>query len=549
MKLISACLFLTVCSVMTGYAETAKPIDKAPTDAKAMADKQDKKPLKVYILAGQSNATGMVKTRTLEHIKMFPATAEEFKDLFDKDGKPVVLDDVYVSQWKGKANGKLTTGYGGGKVGDMFGPEFAFGIYMHKKLQEPFLIIKTSEGGKDLNFHFRPPSANEWTPPEGHPDLIKKEDVKLPPLPIPEKLDLQADWTPEKPYALKKKHMGLDGFKGAEIGKMNGISPIYVLFAPRDKIKGDPFQVGDLILGVDGSGLREDPIQQWRDAFYSSRSSKGDWMIKITRWRKGKIETFDFDICDTIEGGRAKLPEYLAEQEKERIERKKQCGGYYRDMIAHVKMVLGDIKSAYPGYDEKAGYEIAGFLWLQGWNDMINEGVYPNRDEPRGYEQYSWLLEHFIRDVRKDLNVPNMPFVIGVLGVDGIDDPPTGFRGQFQQAMAAPASNPEFKGTVAAVQLGKYWDHELAALVDKAGKLKEKNNDFKYKDGLTGDALKKACADYRATQITPKEEEILSKAVSEGGFHYLGSAKIMCGMGKGFSEAMLKFEEKAPEGK
>ena len=501
------------------------------------------KPLKVYILAGQSNATGMVKTNTFAHIKMFPKTAEEFKDLFDKDGNPVVLDDVYVSQWKGKENGKLAPVYGGGK-GVRLGPDYPFGIYMHKKMQEPFLIIKTSEGGKDLNFHFRPPSAGEWTPPEGHPDLIKKEDVKLAPLPIPEKLDLKADWTPEKPYALSRRHMGLDGFKGAVIGKMNGISPLNVLSAPADKIKGEPFQKGDLILGVDGSGLRDDPVSQWRDAFYGSRSSKGDWMINVTRWRKGKIETFNFDICDTIEGGRAKLPAYLAALEKERIEKTKECGGYYRDMIAHVKKVLGDIKSAYPGYDEKAGYEIAGFVWFQGWNDMINEGVYPNRDEPRGYEQYTWLLEHFIRDVRKDLNVPNMPFVIGVMGVDGIDDPPTCFRGHLQQAMAAPAANPEFKGTVAAVHTGKYWDHELAALVEKSGKLKEKMNDFKYKDGLTGDTLKKACADYRATQITPKEEEILSKGVSDGGFHYLGSAKIMCGIGKGFAEAMIKLEEK-----
>ena len=33
------------------------------------------KPLKVYLLAGQSNATGIVKNSTLEHIKIFPDTA------------------------------------------------------------------------------------------------------------------------------------------------------------------------------------------------------------------------------------------------------------------------------------------------------------------------------------------------------------------------------------------------------------------------------------------------------------------------------------------
>ncbi len=35
------------------------------------------KPLKIYLMAGQSNMTGMVKTSTMEHIKMFPDTARE----------------------------------------------------------------------------------------------------------------------------------------------------------------------------------------------------------------------------------------------------------------------------------------------------------------------------------------------------------------------------------------------------------------------------------------------------------------------------------------
>jgi hypothetical protein len=502
------------------------------------ADGARGRPLKVFVLAGQSNATGMVKTNTFEHIKMFPGTAEQFKDLFNADGSPVVLDDVYVSQWMGKESGKLAPRYGGGKTGNAFGSEYAFGIYLHKKLQEPFLIIKTGLGGQSLNFDFRPPSAVKWTPPEGHPDLVKKEkeEVKMPVLPIPEKLDLAADWTPAKPWALKKKHMGVDGFKGAEIGKTNGVSPIYVLFAP--KIKGEPFQVGDLILGVDGSGLRDDPIEHWRSAFHSSRANDGDWMIKVTRWRKGKIETFDFDICDTIPGGRAKLAEYLAAQEKAGLDyEKNEKGLMYRNMIDHAKKVLADIKSVYPEYDAKAGYELAGFIWFQGWNDMIDGGTYPNNDKPRGYEQYTWLLEHLIKDVRKDLNAPNMPAIIAVMGIGGVQT--EGKMGHFQQAQAAVADIPEFKGNVVAVQTGKYWDHELEALVEKSSKVEQKKSELQYKDGLTGAALQKAYAEYRAANMTPKEEEILKKGVSDGGFHYLGSAKIMCGIGKGFAEAML----------
>jgi hypothetical protein len=501
------------------------------------------KPLKVYILAGQSNATGMSRIRTLEHIKMFPDTATEFADLFDKDGNPVVLDDVYVSQWMDKESGKLTAKYGGGKGGG-FGPEFGFGVYLHKKLQEPFLIIKTSLGGSSLSYRYRSPSAGTWSPPPGHPDLVKKEDktVALPKLPIPAKLELPDDWTPEKPHTLRRRYLGLDDFRGAEIGKVGDISPIYVLSSPKGQIKGDPFQKGDLILGVDGSGLREDPVDQWRDAFHSSKQLDGDWMIKITRWRKGKIETFDFDICDTLEGGRGKLPEELARIKQAAIDAEKQKGFLYRDMITYVKMVLADVKKHHPGYDPTAGYQLSGFIWFQGWNDLIDTSLYPNRDNPRGYEQYTWLLEQLIKDLRKDLNAPNLPAVIGVMGIGGVQK--EGYMGYFQQAQAAVAEKPEFKGNVIAVQTGKYWDHELAALVAKSSKINAEINELKYKDGLTGDALKKVTAEYRAKYMKPQEEEILKKGVSDGDFHYLGSAKIMAGIGKGFAEAMLKFEEK-----
>lgn len=60
------------------------------------------KPLKVYILAGQSTMTGIVHNRTFEHLKMSPEASKEYADLFNKDGSTVVIDDVRVSQWMGK---------------------------------------------------------------------------------------------------------------------------------------------------------------------------------------------------------------------------------------------------------------------------------------------------------------------------------------------------------------------------------------------------------------------------------------------------------------
>jgi alpha-galactosidase len=135
-----------------------------------------------------------------------------------------------------------------------------------------------------------------------------------------------------------------------------------------------------------------------------------------------------------------------------------------------------------------------------------------------------------------------MPFVIGVMGIGGLEV--EGPIGNFQLAQATVAENPEFKGNVSAVQTGKYWDHELAAIVEKSDSIKSVGNQFKQEKGLSGDALKQAITEYRAKIITPKEEELLKNGVSDGTFHYLGSARIMSGIGKGFAEAMIELQEK-----
>jgi len=71
-------------------------------------------------------------------------------------------------------------------------------------------------------------------------------------------------------------------------------------------------------------------------------------------------------------------------------------------------------------------------------------------------------------------------------------------------------------------------------------------NELELKQGLKGEALAKAYADFRAKHITPEEEEILRKGISNQGYHYYGSGKIMAGIGKGFAEAMLELSESQP---
>ncbi len=230
--------------------------------------------------------------------------------------------------------------------------------------------------------------------------------------------------------------------------------------------------------------------------------------------------------------------------------KEKETGVYYRLMIEHVKKVLGDIKHVVPGYDAAQGYELAGFAWFQGWNDMVDSGTYPNREKPGGYDAYSTAMAHFIRDVRKDLKAPKMPFVIGVLGVGG----PTAAYGpdqqrykathqNFRDAMAAPAQLPEFKGNVSAVLAEKYWDRELTAAKAKENELKQRAKKLATEGRMTPADEKAALEKMRAEGLTERERMVMEKGISNLEFHYLGSAKILGGVGKGLAEAMAELKQ------
>ena len=309
------------------------------------------KPLKVFILAGQSNMEGHAEVRTFDYIGKDPLTAPLLKEMRNPDGTPRVCDKVWMSYltgpYDGSANGeglgKLTAGFGERgnnptKLSGKIGPEFTFGIFMEKELKEPILIIKTAWGGRSLNTEFRPPSAGQYK--------------------LPKQIQEVWDKYPQGAHGVPK----------------------------------------------------------------------------------------------------------LEDRKKWQADKDAASGVFYRMMIEHVKKVLADPKRVCPEYDAKDGYELAGFVWLQGFNDLVDGTTYPGPDQPGKYDVYSDLLAKFIRDVRKDLSAPKMPFVIGVLGVDG-----EGKNVNFRKAMAAPANMPEFKGNVVAVETAPFWDHAIAAAQPKQG--------------------------------------------------------------------------------
>lgn len=123
-----------------------------------------------------------------------------------------------------------------------------------------------------------------------------------------------------------------------------------------------------------------------------------------------------------------------------------EVGPYYKDMLKHTKEVLGNLKAEFPAYQGQ-GYEIAGFGWHQGWNDRVNQAY---------NDEYEKNLANLIRDLRKDLGVKNLPFVIAETGMTGNDEKhPRALS--LMQAQAAVAKYPEFKGNVAFVGTKNFW--------------------------------------------------------------------------------------------
>ena len=132
-----------------------------------------KGPVKIFILAGQSNMQGQGVVE-MDHPKYYNGgkgnlvwamkhsqSKAKMQHLKDKEGKWVVRDDVEISY---KARDKVRkgplsigfTGYGGASH---IGPELQFGHVIGDYFEEPVLLIKTAWGGKSLYADFRPPSS------------------------------------------------------------------------------------------------------------------------------------------------------------------------------------------------------------------------------------------------------------------------------------------------------------------------------------------------------------------------------------------------------
>lgn len=201
-------------------------------------------------------------------------------------------------------------------------------------------------------------------------------------------------------------------------------------------------------------------------------------------------------LNDLLERARKRKPETAFDDIK------KSFGFYYRGMLTEVSETLENLKENFPAYRGQ-GYEIAGFVWFQGWNDMVNADY---------TAEYADNMANFIRDVRTDLKKPNLPFVIGQLGVGGTtESKPNPKKRKFKEAQASVGDLPEFKDNVAIVKTDAFWDMKADAV------------------------FKKGWKQHR------KEWETVG---SDYPFHYLGSPWTYSQIGTAFGEAVIRLEQR-----
>ena len=175
---------------------------------------------------------------------------------------------------------------------------------------------------------------------------------------------------------------------------------------------------------------------------------------------------------------------------------KQSFGHFYRLMIEDVRETMKNAERHFPELAKKR-LELAGFVWFQGWNDMISEQY---------TAEYKTNMVHFIRDVRRDLEAPKLPFVIGQFGVGGTSASHPKHLA-FKKAQADAAEEKDFRRNVAVVQTDQYWDEVAQEVFDRG-----------WKENL----------------------EEWTKVGSDRPYHYLGSALTYSDIGAAFGRAIIE---------
>ena len=223
--------------------------------------------------------------------------------------------------------------------------------------------------------------------------------------------------------------------------------------------------------------------------------------------------------------------------ERERSENNnREIGYYYHKLVSEIKEHLTNIDDVVPNYQGQ-GYEIAGMAWFQGWNDFCQWHVEIDQKKVGVgiIENYPNNLSAMFRDLRQDLNVPNMPIAIGEMGIGGHNiEEKAQDQGNheaqamidFRQAQQAVADNKTLK-SITFVPTAEFWDIRLQEL-------------RQISDAYWNEKKEKGIADSEENHLPTKA--LNDEYLSRGGHwycHYNGSASNYSLVGYALANALI----------
>ncbi len=134
----------------------------------------------------------------------------------------------------------------------------------------------------------------------------------------------------------------------------------------------------------------------------------------------------------------------------------RDVGASYRKLVAHVRAALDGLATDFPEL-RRHEVELAGFVWFQGWNEMFCDDAI----REQVYAEYPANFAALLSDLRAEFDAPDLPAVVGELGVNG-DGANERIRG-LRAAQARIPDEPSLAGAVTFVETASLWDDDVDA--------------------------------------------------------------------------------------
>ncbi len=171
------------------------------------------------------------------------------------------------------------------------------------------------------------------------------------------------------------------------------------------------------------------------------------------------------------------------------------------DSVTNASTILDDFDADYPEWVDR-GFEIAGFVWWQGWNDGLSyTTAYANRYE-QNMVRFIKEIRAYYESIHPNKGASNAPFVLATAGFQGFTNPVANRATvvNAQLAVDGTAGNyPEFAGNVRTIDSRPFW--RVAAESPQNDESHYNHNAETYM--IVGDLLGRAMVEMLDAGVTP----------------------------------------------